>query len=87
MVNQLSGIAAISNKTSNVKDQIASAILGVGTAKERLARRRQQQEQAGGSLRWGKTYWQAATEQTERCVLINPFFTYIYPFVISFIQY
>ena len=62
----------MNNKSSNVKDQLAEAILsGVGTAKDRMARRRQQQQgiEAGtGSLRWEKTYWQVATEQSKKLV-------------------
>lgn len=65
---QTPGVAAVSSKASQVKDQIASAILsGVGTARERMARRRQQMDvQQSASLRWGKTYWQAAAEHSEK---------------------
>ena len=44
LVNQLSGIAAVSNKASTVKDQIASDILGVGTAKKKISREHEQTE-------------------------------------------
>ena len=61
-----SGVAAVSAKGSQAKDQLASLILsGVGSARDRL-RRRQDPQQASASLRWGKTYWQAATEQSEK---------------------
>uniref|UniRef100_A0A1X7SYM2 C2 DOCK-type domain-containing protein n=1 Tax=Amphimedon queenslandica TaxID=400682 RepID=A0A1X7SYM2_AMPQE len=70
LMNQLSGASVATSKNSNnMKDQLANAILsGVGTAKERLQRRRQQSQDpaAGGSLRWGKTVWQAAAEYTEK---------------------
>jgi hypothetical protein len=69
LTNQLSGAASANNKSTNIKDQLASAILtGVGTAKERLQRRRQaaDQQAQGGSLRWAKTFWQATAEHTEK---------------------
>ena len=67
LMNQLSGASMVTTKNVNMKDQLAHAILsGVGTAKERLQRRRQQSQDPGGSLRWGKTVWQAASEYTEK---------------------
>ena len=72
LTSQVSGIAAMSSKSTDVKNRLTDALVsGIGTAKERLARRRQQQilEQAGGSssLRWEKkTYWQAAAEQSKK---------------------
>ena len=71
LTSQVSGIAAMSSKSTDVKNRLTDALVsGIGTAKERLARRRQQQilEQAGSSsLRWEKkTYWQAAAEQSKK---------------------
>ena len=64
--NQMTGaVSTMTNKSS--KDQLADVIFGVGSAKERLARRRQQTIESGtNSLRWEKTYWQVATEQSKK---------------------
>ena len=64
--NQIAGaVTTMANKSS--KDQLAEFIFGVGSAKERLARRRQHNVESGtNSLRWEKTYWQVATEQSKK---------------------
>ena len=64
--NQMTGaVSTMTNKSS--KDQLADVIFGVGSAKERLARRRQHTMESGtNSLRWEKTYWQVATEQSKK---------------------
>ena len=60
----MSNVAAMSSKPGNMKDQLANAILQ-GSAKERMRRRGGGGAGEAGS-RWGKTYWQAASEQSER---------------------
>lgn len=60
------GMTTMANNKSS-KDQLADVIFGVGSAKERLARRRQQNIESGTqSLRWEKTFWQVATEQSKK---------------------
>ena len=66
LFNQLTGLAAATSKSANIKDQLANAILsGVGTAKERLQRRRMAHEPTG-SLRWNKTFFQTSAAQMEK---------------------
>lgn len=67
LATQLSGMSSQASKGSDAKQQLANAILGgEGTARERLAQRRRAGTGGAEVLRWGKTYWQATAEQSER---------------------
>ncbi|CAI8007936.1 Dedicator of cytokinesis protein 7 [Geodia barretti] len=57
---------------NRMRNQLANAILGgEGTARDMLARRKKERGgmQQSEALRWGKTYWQATSEQAERPVV------------------
>ena len=65
LTNSLSAVATMGSKSAQVKAELANQIL-FNTARERLARRKMGAMSDSPGNRWGKTYWQAAAEHSER---------------------
>ena len=66
LAEQLSS-SQTSSKGDSSKDNLASAILGgEGTARDRMRTRRMMPQNTADVLRWGKTYFQAASEHSDR---------------------